>query len=84
MPHAAAQRGQGLWTACERLVGGWGRLVLGCLLVTECPSSLSADERAGSSVARLAQGGTAPAEPAEPPERVYDDGEDAVDDIVIV
>ena len=35
-------------------------------------------------LARLAQGGAAPAEPAEPPERVYDDGEDAVDDIVIV
>ena len=35
-------------------------------------------------LARLAQGGAAPAEPAEPPERVYDDGEDAVDDILIV
>ena len=35
-------------------------------------------------LARLAQGGAAPAAPAEPPERVYDDGEDAVDDILIV
>ena len=31
-------------------------------------------------LARLDRGGAAPAEPAEPPERVYDDAEDAVDD----
>ena len=31
----------------------------------------------------LAQGGAAPAAPAEPPERVYDDGEDAIDDMGI-
>ena len=34
-------------------------------------------------LARLAQGGAAPAAPAEPPERVYDDGEDAIDDMGI-
>ena len=34
-------------------------------------------------LARLAQGGAAPAEPAELPERVYDDGEDAIDDMGI-
>ncbi len=32
-------------------------------------------------LARLARGGAAPAEPVEPPERVYDDAEDAVDDM---
>ena len=34
-------------------------------------------------LARLARGDAAPEEPAEPPERVYDDAEDAVDDIAI-
>ncbi len=34
-------------------------------------------------LARLARGGAAPAEPVELPERVYDDAEDAVDDIAI-
>ena len=34
-------------------------------------------------LARLAQGGAAPAAPVEPPERVYDDGEDAIDDMGI-
>ena len=32
-------------------------------------------------LARLDRGGAAPEEPAEPPERVYDDAEDAVDDM---
>ena len=32
-------------------------------------------------LAFLARGDAAPAEPAEPPERVYDDAEDAVDDL---
>ena len=34
-------------------------------------------------LARLARGGAAPEEPAEPPERLYDDADDAVDDIAI-
>ena len=34
-------------------------------------------------LARLARGGAPPEEPAEPPERVYDDADDAVDDIAI-
>ena len=47
------------------------------------PGGMDPGTHPRDALARLARGDAAPEEPAEPPERVYDDAEDAVDDIAI-